>query len=82
MLTVPDDIVVTAADASGVDVTYTATASSRRGYAYAVRCNYPVGTQGVGSPTVTANFPIGRTVVVCSSFTVSKSFVVTVEPPA
>lgn len=65
-LTLPGTIVAEAQDASGADVTYTASATNPQGKPLDLQCDGPGGGQGKGSLTVTARFPLGDTTVTCS----------------
>ena len=71
ILTVPENIVVTAQSAQGAWVTYTVQATNRRGTKPVdFTCDYPRGNTTVwtdGKETFTELFPIGQTKVTCST---------------
>src|SRR5687768_4272142 len=84
ILTLPGTIVAEAQDASGAEVTYTASATNPQGKPLGFQCDGPGGGQGNGSLTVTARFPLGDTTVTCSvvddtGTAASGSFVVRVQ---
>jgi hypothetical protein len=65
-LSLPGTIVAEADGPSGAEVTYTVSASNPRGKALDVSCDGPGGSEGDGTLTVTARFPLGSTTVTCT----------------
>src|SRR5439155_12283428 len=84
VLTLPGTIVAEATDATGANVTYSASAANSVGKPVGLTCDGPGGTSGHGTITVTARFPLGTTTVTCSvidegTVVTSGSFDVTIQ---